>query len=62
MFFLSATVFKVSDKIKLINENKATDVDKVLAKILKLCHGAILHLLTDVINVSMRTESFQQLL
>ena len=62
MFFLSATVFKVSDKIKLINEIEATDVDKVLAKILKLSHGASLHLLTDVINVSRRTESFQELL
>ena len=43
-------------------ENKALRIDKISVNILKLGHGAILHPLTDVINVSMRTGKFPRLL
>ena len=62
MFFLGATVFEISDDIKQLIENKALRIDKISVNILKLGHGAILHPLTDVINVSMRTGKFPRLL
>ena len=47
MFFFGASVLEISDEIKQLNENKATGIAQIWAKILKLSHNAILHPLTD---------------
>ena len=62
MFFFGAIVFKFCDEIKLLNENRATGIDKISAKILKLNNDAILHPLTEVVSVSMRIGKFLQFL
>ena len=47
MFFLGANDFEVSDKIKLLNENKAAGIDKISAKVFQLSHGASSNLQTN---------------
>ena len=41
MIFFGATVFKEFDEKNLLTENKATVIEKFLAKSLKLSHDAI---------------------
>ena len=57
MFFFSAIVFKTSDEIKLLNENKATGIVRISAKILKLSHSAIIHPRIDVINANWKNST-----